>query len=56
MNPRIIIYAIVGGLCTYMGIGLLERGDYIWGVALLVVGILNAIQMFRLIFKEDRKE
>ena len=53
MNPRIILYAIVGGLCAFMGIGMIEQGDYIWGGALLIIGILNAIQMFRLLMVVD---
>jgi hypothetical protein len=48
MNPRIILYAIAGGLCVFMGIGMIQQGDYIWGGALLIIGILNGIQMFRL--------
>ena len=56
MNPRVILYAIVGGLLTVYGLWLLSVGDYIWGVALLVIGVLNGVQMIRLaMLSEDRR-
>jgi hypothetical protein len=55
MNLRIIIYAIVGFLCTFTGFSLLLRFNYIWGIALLIIGVLNVFQMFRLVFEEERK-
>lgn len=55
MNPRIILYGLVGSLCTFMGLTYLLEKDYIWGVALLVIGVLNVFQMFRLTSEEDKR-
>lgn len=55
MYPRLIVYAIIGGLCVYIGIGMLLRGDLICGVILLIIGIINAIELFRLVSKENKK-
>lgn len=49
MNPRIIIYAIVGGLLTVYGLWLIFEGDYFWGGLLLAFGLMNGFQMIRLV-------
>ena len=55
MNPRIILYAIVGGLSTFMGLSLLLAQDYIWGIALTIIGVLNVFQMYKLSNEKDSK-
>ena len=56
MNPRIIIYAIVGVLLTVYGLWLIFEGDYFWGGLMLAFGLLNDFHMIRLIFKENNKK
>jgi hypothetical protein len=57
MNPRIIIYAIIGGLLTLYGLWLIFEGDYFWGGLILAFGLMNGFQMIRSIkLEEDRKK
>ena len=56
MNPRIILYAIVGVLLIVYGLWLIFEGDYFWGGIILAFGLLNGFQIIGLIkSEEDRK-
>ena len=48
MNPRIILYIIVGGLLIVYGLWLIIVGDYFWGGIILAFGLMNGFQIIGL--------
>ena len=45
------IFGVLGGFCSGLGYSFITFGDYLWGIPILIIGILNFIQCARYSWK-----
>jgi len=54
MNKLNLVSA-AAGLCIFVGAGLIYNNQYVYGLIILIIGLLNSVQMYRLWKSEKNK-